>query len=50
MDYCEQKDVGRIEQIGEHTHELLQSYDNENGICDEIKTAILKILEFKLFN
>ena len=38
------KDVGRIEQNGEHTHELAESYDNENDICDEIKTAILRNL------
>ena len=46
VDYCSTKDVGRIEQSGQHSHHLAESYDNENGICDEIKSAILKILEF----
>ncbi len=46
VDYCEKKDVGRIEENGEHTHDLEDAYENENGICEEIKAAILKILQF----
>ena len=50
VDYCGKKNIGRIEVNGEHTHELEDSYDNENSICDEIKVAILLfILTLKIF-
>ena len=46
IDHCSIKDIGRIQQNNDHSHELADSYHNENGLCDEIKAAIVKILEF----
>jgi hypothetical protein len=37
-------DRGRIEQTGEHDHELDETYNNANGLPSEIKKAIETIL------
>jgi hypothetical protein len=44
IDYCKTKNVGRIESFGEHNHNLMDKYDNQNGIHDDIKKAIETIL------
>jgi hypothetical protein len=45
VDYCKIKDIGRIEYFGEHSHELENTYLNENGMHPDIKKAIEMILE-----
>ena len=40
VDYCKIKDIGRIEHFGEHSHELENTYLNENGMHPDIKKAI----------
>ena len=45
VDYCKIKDIGRIEHFGEHSHELENTYLNENGMHPDIKKAIEMILE-----
>ena len=53
VDYCKIKDIGRIEHFGEHSHELVNTYLNENGIHPDIKKAIetiLKAIEYYFLN
>ena len=45
IDYCKNSDKSRIEQTGEHDHELDDTYNNANGLPLEIKKAIETILE-----
>ena len=46
VDYCPIIDNGPIQQKNLHYHELADSFNNENGLCEKIKATILEILEF----
>ena len=45
IDYCENLDCGNIYSHDDHNHALEEEYVNNNGLAEEIKTAIRTILE-----
>ena len=45
IDYCEVLNHANIYMHDDHSHELDDAYANENGLDDEIKTAIRTILQ-----
>jgi hypothetical protein len=45
IDYCEILNHGNIYMHDEHSHELDDTYEKENSLPDEIKTAIRSILQ-----